>query len=266
MPNSAIKKIAREALKNKFIHSMIVCSVLLFLFFTIILTATLVADFSGNVGYFATLILLLVFVFCPLMLGVFNFFRRLLWEQNDNTLVIFKYFSNAKQYMRAIKFAVLQGGRYLVAAVVLYLPSAVVWMFSNEKVYSSLDLNLPIWSANLGTLNWMLIFIATMLFVFITLKYYLSMFIFISNDDIDIAEAINMSNIISKRTGSDFFGLVLSFAVWIIISVLIFPLIFVLPYFITAYCVHCRSAIAAYNNDVDSFNSASTPSFSVDEI
>ena len=48
--------------------------------------------------------------------------------------------------------------------------------------------------------------------VFFMLKFYLSAFIFVANDSIDPYEAINMSSIISKRTGGDFFGLVRVYA------------------------------------------------------
>lgn len=266
MPSPIVKKQAKDALKDSFIHAMAVCCILLFSIFITLLTGSIVSDFAGYVGYVATITVLTVFVLCPLFFGVLNFFRRLLWEQKDNTFIIFKYFSSVKQYKRAIKFVFLQGWRYLIAAAVLYFPCALVWMLSNEKVYSSLNIELPIWAPNLLSLDFLLIFIATMLFVFVTLKYYLSVFIFVSNDSIEIAEAINMSNIISKRTGADFFGLVLSFAGWIISCVLIFPIIAVFPYFITAYCVHCKFAISAYNSDVDVFNSANIPSFSVDQF
>ncbi len=266
MPSPIVKKKAREALSIDFAQSMVVSCVLLFVFFIIVLISSLASTVAGTIGYLIIFAILITAVFCPLALGVLNFFRRLTWNQRDEITVIFKYFSNKHQYKRAIKFVFLQGVRYVIAAAVLYLPCVVVWFLSNEKIYSTLGVSLPVWASNLWTLNSLLGFISTMLFVFVTLKYYLSPYIFISNDDVDVSEAINMSGIISRRTGADYFGVVLSFSGWILLGVLILPLIFVLPYFLTAYGVHCHFAITSYNKDVDTFNSINTPSFSVDEI
>ena len=163
-------------------------------------------------------------------------------------------------------FSFIIGIKLVFVAVVLYLPCLVVWILSNEQIYSFFDMSLPIWSSNLWALNSFLAFVASLALVFVMLKYYLAPFVFVSNDSIDPAEAVNMSTIISKRTGADFFGLVLSFAGWIVLSFLVAPLVFTLPYFIASYCVHCRFAVTAYNRDVDRFNSNVTPSFSTDEI
>lgn len=266
MPSSIVKKKAREALSIDFAQTIVVSCVLLFSFFIIVLISSLVSTVAGTVGYIVMFAALMTMVFCPLALGVLNFFRRLAWNQKDEITAAFKYFSTKQQYKRAMKFVLLQGGRYVIAAAILYSPCVVVWLLSNEKIYSTLGFSLPVWASNLWTLNSLLGFISTMIFVFVTLKYYLSSFIFVSNDNIDVSEAINMSGIISRRTGADYFGVVLSFSGWILLGVLVLPLMFVLPYFLTAYAVHCHYAITSYNKDVDTFNSINTPSYSVDEI
>ena len=127
-------------------------------------------------------------------------------------------------------------------------------------------MSIPVWTSNLWALNSFLVILSTLALVFVMIRYYLAPTIFIANDEIDPAEAVNMSTIISKRTGADFVGLTLSFAGWILLSLLVAPLIFTLPYFTTSYCVHCRFAITTYNMDVDRFNASFTPSFSTDEI
>ena len=142
----------------------------------------------------------------------------------------------------------------------------MVYILSTETVYNLLDVPMPQWTSNLWTLNSFLAILAAFGLVFVMLRYYLAPFIFVSNDDLDPAEAVNMSKIIAKRTGADFFGLVLSFIPWLLLSIFVAPLIFTLPYFISSYCVHCRFAITDYNSDVDKFNASATPSFSTDEI
>lgn len=265
-PSPVIKATAKESLRERFLQSVTVGCILIFMFFACVLIGSIVSVFAGNIGYLIAVALLMFFVVCPLFLGVLSYFRRLLWQQNDSVLIIFKYFSNAAEYKRALHFSFLIGIRLMFTALVLYLPCIIVWLLSNEQLYSFFNISLPLWTSNLWALNSFLGFIASLALVFVMLKFYLAPFIFVSNDSIDPAEAVNMSTIISKRTGADFFGLVLSFAGWILLSLFVAPLIFTLPYFIASYGVHCRFAITAYNRDVDRFNASNTPSFSTDEI
>lgn len=264
-PSPVIKSTAKEAIRANFLKSVAVGCVLIFVFFAVVLIGSIVSIFAGNIGYIITLALLF-FAASPLFLGVLNYFRRLLWDQNDSVLIIFKYFSSVTEYRRALHFSFLIGIRLVATALVLYLPCIVVSLLANEQIYSFFDISLPVWTSNLWALNSFLGIIASLALVFVMLKFYLAPFIFVSNDSIDPAEAVNMSTIISKRTGGDFFGLVLSFAGWILLSLFVAPLVFTLPYFIASYGVHCRFAITAYNRDVDRFNASVTPSFSTEEI
>ncbi len=265
-PSPVVKITAKAALRQGFLKSVAVGCILLFAFFAVVLTATLASVFAGNAGYIATMAILIFFVISPLFLGALYYFRRLLWNQNDSVLVIFKYFSSAAEYKRTLHFSLLIAARLLLLSAVLYLPCIIVCLLSNEQIYSLFNLSLPVWTSNLWTLNSFLAIIASLALVFVMLKYYLAPFVFVSNDTVDPAEAVNMSTIISKRTGADFFGLAISFIGWILVSFLVAPLIFTLPYFMASYGVHCRFAITAYNLDVDRFNASVTPSFSTDEI
>ncbi|MBR3968554.1 MAG: DUF975 family protein [Clostridia bacterium] len=265
-PSAVVKLTAKNALKGKGLKSVAVCCVLLFVFFIAELTASLVSIFAGKFIFFVISVVFYLFAVCPLLLGVLYFFRRLIWEQDDNVLIIFKYFSNFAEYKRAVHFLFLLTIRLALAAAILFLPSFFVSILSSEKIYALLDIPLPIWTSNLWALNSFFVILSSMALVFFMIRYYLAPTIFIANDDMDPAEAVNMSTIISKRTGADFVGLVVSFTGWIVLSLFVAPLIFTLPYFITSYCVHCRFAITMYNIDVDRFNASFTPSFSTDEI
>ena len=264
--SQVVKKVARNALSQSFLTAVAASCVLIFAFFATTLTASLVNIFAGAIGQFIITAVIFFFLLGPLCLGVVNFLRRFLWEQKDDLLLVFKYFSALSHYKRVIHFMFSFGIRIVLIAMVLYFPCAVVRVLSSEQFYNALGLSFPVWTSNLWALNSFLAIIATMAFVFITLKYYLSIFIFVSNDNIEVAEAINMSTIISKRTGADFFGLVVSFLGWFLLSVFVMPLVITIPYFLMSYCAHCRFAITAYNKDVDAFNANSTPSFSTDEI
>ena len=265
-PSPVVKLTARNALKGNFVKTMAVSCVLLFVLFISELTSSMVLIFAGEFIYFAVNVAFVFFGVCPFFLGVLYFFRRLIFGERDNALVVFKYFSSISEYKRALHFLFLIGIRLAFAAAILYLPSLLVGVLSSEQLYTWMGMSLPIWTSNLWALNSFLLFISSLALVFVMIRYYLAPTIFIANDEIHPAEAVNMSTIISRRTGADFFGLALSFAGWILLSIFVAPLIFTLPYFITSYCVHCRFAITTYNLDVDRYNASFTPSFSTDEI
>lgn len=265
-PSHVVKKTAKTILSPCFVNAVVISCVFLFVYFIGDLVASLVSVFANVIGYAVALAIFLFFAVSPLALGLLYYFRRLVWECNDGTLLIFKYFSSVSEYKRALHFTFLIFLKLLYTALITFSPCIIVWLLSNDFIYELIGIPLPIWASNLWTINSFILIVASFLLLFIMLKYYLAPFIFVSNDEIDPYEAVNMSCIISKRTGGDFFGLVLSFSGWILLSVLVIPLVFTLPYFITSYCVHCRFAITAYNRDVDRFNAIYTPSYSTDQL
>lgn len=265
-PSPVVKQTAKSALSQRFLTSMAVACVFLFIYFIGSLMASLVSVFADMTGYVIAFVLIAFFAISPLALGMLYYFRRLIWESADSVLIVFKYYSSVAEYKRALHFTLLIFIRFVITALVTFSPCIVVWLLSNDALYEALGLSLPIWASNLWTLNSVIAIFSCFALAFVMLKFYLAPFIFVSNDDIDPAEAVNMSTIISKRTGGDFFGLVLSFAGWIVLSFLVAPLVFTLPYFAASYCVHCRFAITAYNRDVDRFNASSAPSYSTDEF
>ena len=76
-------------------------------------------------------------------------------------------------------------------------------------------------------------------------------FLIAADEDMEVDEAIHMSDTISKRTMLDFIYLFFSFFGWILVSVLVFPLIFTMPYILISFGVHVRFAIAEYNKRID---------------
>lgn len=264
-PSPIIKKTARTALSGHFLQGIAVSCVLIFACFIGELIASIVSVFAGIAGYVIFLVAFFFFAASPLALGALYFFRRLLWGQDDNVLIIFKYFGSAKEYKRALHLTLLVTIKFVCAGIILFMPCLIVWMLSSEWFYAVFDLSFPVWTSSLWTLNSFLAIIAAFALMFVMLKYYMAAFLLVCDDNMHPEEAVNMSSIISKRTGADFFGLVFNFLGWILLSIFIAPLVFTVPYFMTSYGVHCRYAIAAYNRDVDRFNAKDTPFYTVDE-
>ncbi len=265
-PSSVIKKTAKTALSGNFLKSAAVSCIAVFTYFIGIIIASMLSLVGGDAATIVFLILFTVFVFSPIAIGCLCYFRRLLWGQNDSALIVFRYFSSKDEYKRALRLTIILTLKLLAAALALFFPSLVVRALSSEWFYSVFDLPVPVWTSSLWTLNSILTTLASLLLCFVMLKYYISVFLFVGDDNMHPAEAVNMSAIISRRTGADFFGLVCSFIGWILLSLFVAPLIFTVPYFLMSYCVHCRFAVTAYNREVDKFNLKDTPHYRVDEM
>lgn len=265
-PSPIIKKAAREVLAQRFLEGIAVSCILVFTYLIGDLALSLLSSVADIVLLTVLEALFFLFVLSPLFIGVVRFFYRVSWGEKDSAISVFKYFSNLQEYKRALHLILILTIKLICAGIILFLPCIIVWMLSSEWFYDTFNLSMPIWTSSLLALNLMLAIVAIFALCFVMLKYYLSTFLFVSDENMDPAEVVNMSTIISRRTGGDFFGLVLSFFVWILLSLFIAPIIFVLPYFATAYVIHCRHAVTAYNSDVDLMNSENAPFYRVDEV
>ena len=86
------------------------------------------------------------------------------------------------------------------------------------------------------------------------LRFYIAPILFVADENMDVSETLHMSTVISRKSSLDFIYLISSFIGWILISVLVIPLIFTLPYILTSYAVHVRFAIAEYNKHIGNLN------------
>ena len=159
------------------------------------------------------------------------------------------------------KLELLLAVRAMFFGVILFIPAMIVDLFSGSFLYDALKIPIPLWTSNLYYLSLFLKSVASVILVFVMARYYIAPFLLIADEDMDAAEAIHMSDVISKSTMLDFIYLFFSLLGWIILSVLVIPIMFTLPYIITSVSVHTRFAIAEYNKRVDKQNSDTFPTY-----
>lgn len=250
-PSGIVKRTAKTALRGNWLKSIVAATTAIFAVLVCIFAsdcAHIVAGWFCSAVIFAAACFFLIF---PLILGVLWFFRRLIWGQDDNVIAIFRYFSDFSLYKRALHLTGLMAIRLFSNGILLFSPCLIVRLFCWGGLYSFLNLSMPVWAGGLIYVSYFLGFIATLALFFVMLKIYLAPFLFTADEEMDAAEAVNMSAVISKRTDSDFFWLLLSFVGWALLSAFVMPLVFTLPYFVCSYLVHCRFAVAQYNREVD---------------
>ncbi len=261
-PNSSIIKItAKTALKGNYIKAIISSLILIVSIFVINAIASLSSIFGGEIFANALCIILNIFMVFPLFMGLLRYFWRLIFNTLDNPISVFYYFSEKKLYIKSIYLLFAIAVRCIPVAVLLYLPALFLWIISNFSVFDLINVSTPLWASDLSYAILFLRTLASVILVIYMLKFYIAPVLFVADEEMDIAEAIHLSKVISKKTTLDFIYLILSFFGWILVSILVFPILFTLPFFITSYLVHVRFVIADYNKHLNDNNNTNYPSF-----
>lgn len=261
--SQVVKITAKASLKNKWVMPIIVTSIFLFTVLICYNIASVLSIIAGDIPANVLLVALVLLIVCPMFLGAIRYFWRNLFNMNDKPVSVFYYFSGKKVYLRAMWFVLAFSLRMLLFGLLLNIPRFIVELMSRSFLYELIGMAIPVWTANLTYVTVFLKVLATVILFFVMLKYYMAPVLFVADDNMDSGEAMHMSSIISKKTSIDFIYLCLSFVGWIILSVLIIPLIFTIPYIATSYLIHVRFSVAEYNKHIETTAQNIYPSYTV---
>ena len=259
--NDSIKSIAKEIYKSNYIKIIVVTAVFLSVSFICSNISGILSFSTGEYFSLAIYALLSVFVLLPLFVGICRFFWRLSCGVADNPITIFYYFSCKKLYCKVFVLIFSLGIRAIINYFVFSIPAFVLKIISGTWLYSLIKTPIPIWTVNLsGIIGW-LSAIAVVATIISMLKFYLAPMLFVADENIDVAEALHLSRVVTKRTMLDFVFLGLSFFGWSLLSVFVVPLIFTLPYITISYLVHCSYSVSAFNEEVTKINHDDIPTY-----
>lgn len=256
--SSAVKATAKTALKGKWVKSIVASIILASAVLICAITGDLVLYIAGNAAAVIYKTLFSVLVVMPLFLGALRFFWRLLFGMEDDPLILFYYFSSLKLYRRALKLCLSLTVRIAVIGAVLFLPAVFTDLLSNAKLYEAFGNAIPLWVSNLWPVSVLLKSLAGVALAFVVIRYYAAPVLFVADDTIDFAEAVHMSSVVARGSYADFVYLVFSLLGWIMLCFLYIPIVFVLPYLLTAYLVYVRFAVAYFNKRVSRLEQAPT--------
>ncbi|MEE1238668.1 MAG: hypothetical protein UHO61_01950 [Acutalibacteraceae bacterium] len=262
--NSVVKLTAKTALKNNWLKCIAASLSLVFSCIIMLIAADYVSYISNDALGYILIAVGGIFLIFPLFLGIVRFFWRMIFGADDMQLVIFHYFSDRQNYKWALRLSLSLAIRAVGFAVVMFLPAIIIDIFSGVKIYEIMDIPIPIWTGNLYYISAFFKAVAGVVLFFIMSRYYLAPFLVVADEDMDIAEAMHMSCTIAKDTSLDFICLVFSFLGWILVSALIFPLAFTVPYFMTSLSIHARFAVAEYNKKAEKNLHSDIPTFSAE--
>ena len=249
-----VKITAQTALKGNMLKSILTVCVFLFCYFICNYSAGIFSYTGNYVVSYILFTLICIFLIAPLFLGLLRFIWRMLFSASDNPVSVFYYFSDKKKYLKALEFIFNCIFKAIPVALLIFLPTIIIWIVTRGFFYEIFDVAIPVWTANLNSVLKILIVFAIVSLVFYMLRFYIAPILFVADEKMDVSETLHMSTVISRKSSLDFIYLISSFIGWILISVLVIPLIFTLPYILTSYAVHVRFAIAEYNKHIGNLN------------
>lgn len=261
--SNAIKSNAKTALQGNWIKASVSSLVLVFAFLFNAYSTSLISIVTGEIFALIFNYVFLIFMIMPLVFGVLRFFWRLVSVCDDGPISVFYYFSNFNLYLKTLKFLLRLGLKLLPIVAIVFVPNLIIYVISQEFIFDLFDIAIPLWTRNLDLAILFVRTLSDVVIAIFALKYYISPFLFVANEDLDIDETLYMSSVVSKKTTLDFVFLGLSFIGWIIASVFVIPIVFTLPFMITSYVIHTKTVIAEYNNHVESKIWDNYPNFSI---
>lgn len=258
--NSLVKKTALFSLKNKYTSGIIAACIYFFAVVSVMACVSLAAVVSAEVAVVLMLICFFLFIL-PLTFGYIYLGTSVILSGESEPLLIFKYFTSKKDYIKSLKMSFAIGGNAFFYFTLLYLPAVFTDLLSSGKLSEVFGVQVPIWASNLSPVADILSIASVVITILLMLKYYLAPFLMAADETMDPIKAINLSRVISTRSKWSFVKLAFSFFLYIIACFFVIPIVFILPYFNAAYNVHCRFAVAIYNKAIDEANSRRVPNF-----
>ncbi|MBO5321984.1 MAG: hypothetical protein J6B22_05200 [Clostridia bacterium] len=249
--SSAVKQIAKENLKNNYLKAFVSCLVLILAWLLQVNLAGLLINVIGNIAALSISAVIGLFLVAPLLLGVLKYFYNVTEETVDNPVLVFYWFSEKKLYIKALKFALLFILRAALWLLVLNIPSILLFAFSRTYFFELLGIAPPIWTAGLEYYSILLRNISFVAVFFIMLKFYMAPLLFVADDYANIDECMYNSSVISRKSSIDFIGLIFSSAHFILLSLFVLPMPFVLPYLLSYYVTHVKISVEEYNSHIE---------------
>lgn len=191
-------------------------------------------------------------VMLPLLFGVLRWFWLVTGGSDPNVGEIFYYFSSARLFFKALGVSVSLFWRLILGAVLSFLPYALISVLTNTEFYNFIGISMPTYMSSLyslGTILKMLGFFLLLLWISGYAMFYVAMF---SEPELSNRQTIKLTVVLSRRNRMRFVGFFFSFFGWIVTWVLMIPLLYFLPFFMSSLCILGREVYrSAQRNSFD---------------
>ncbi len=197
----------------------------------------------------------------PLLYGVLRWFWFTAAGDDLPVSEAFFYFSRTKEYIRSVSLGFRIFCRIVAILVVCFLPSIIISILCRPTLYDMLNFAMPFFVSSLWSLGNVLTLFGTILSIILLLRYFAAPILMINDNNISPQEALHLSNIISKQVNGKTLSFILSFLGWAVLSLLVIPLLYTLPFFMTCYSVYCKYLIENYNRLTELQNKTYYPNY-----
>ncbi len=179
----------------------------------------------------------------PFELGITRWYYSLSEGQSPEVLEIFHYFAGKRLYFSSLVLQIHVWGRKLLWALLYFaLPAAVgalsIWSLAYGHYYMDYDL-----SAILGIVGlYMTFFLAVLFGIFYSIamqKYFLARY-YVVEQNCNPWEALKKSRHATKGKRGQIFRFKLGFLPWQLLSILVVPALYVLPYYHVSALLYAR--------------------------
>lgn len=176
------------------------------------------------------------FFLWPLFFGVLRWFWNITAGERTPLLVIFIPFSSSIEYGRALKIGWAFFWRYQLASIPVYLVEVIkrINLPLPDGVDSNVLMEITSEAAQITTL---------LIFIFVLARLLPLPFVAINHPCRYVRDNVKESQIISKATAFQYLTLFASLGGWLLLSLLVIPLFYTLPYFLACWAVIVRFSI-----------------------
>ncbi len=243
-----IKRKAKTALSGKMLGAVMASCAVIFTVLAGMLASEifLFSKFSVLL-YYVALVLVVLFLVTPIFFGTVSYFIRLCSDETPNPTTVFSAFGSGKNYGRYLQTVFPIGLRCIVVFFLTLLPSTIFNALSNDLFYTQMKQTPPenlkvfaVLSVAFQIAGW--IFIVVYL-----LRYFMVPYLTVNAPEMDPETVLLVSRKLYDRFSTEFLKTVFGFWFWILISILVIPLIFTVPYFMSGYVFSAREAVQLWN-------------------
>lgn len=197
----------------------------------------------------------------PLLYGALRWFWFSSLEADVPISEVFCYFSDGREYLRAISLSFRVFVRIVGILFLCFLPTLLIEAARSPYTYQLFHSSMPYWVSSIWAFGRLMTLFGTVLSVILLLRYFAAPILMINDPSISPQEALNLSVIISKNANGKTLGFLFSFFGWYLLSLLVVPLLYIIPYFLCSYAVYCRYLINHYNRTVSIPSAAAYPHY-----
>ncbi len=204
-------------------------------------------EVSSSMAVISVTFLLISFaVLSPLGLGVKKWFTGQISGEAPPILTILDYFYNWRCLFRAIGLRLMVWLRMAAWGLLFAIPSLLLGagLVLMEKPAYGLEA-LPV--VAMAALEVVVTICMAVLWYFMTLRYYLAGYIFVTDESIGLHAAIRKSAAAMKGGKRILFGLQLSMLPWCICSLFVVPALFVKPYYSASMAIFAKVRLEGYD-------------------